>query len=334
MKIGFLPDFSGLKKLVETILTFAKNDFNPRIYLFVGLFLTASASVNYYFSIDDDYLEPLSGSIWGMFLYFLFYGFSYFSVAIPTLIWTGSKEILAKPTFWIRSIVFIAFIGIEGGVAISSDWLEGLGFEESTFWARKTIRQLESIFVWFPVYYLFLKWNDPGLKDGLYGIRLRYEDLKPYLSMLWVMIPLIALASFLPDFQHQYPVFKRVLVYLPGDSLLERSIFLAIYEFSYLLSFMSTELMFRGALIIGMSGILGQKAILPMVSTYMFLHFGKPLGESISSVFGGYILAVLAFQNRNIWGGIFIHTCVAFLMDLAAGWQLFPELYKMLIEKN
>jgi hypothetical protein len=332
MKTWFLPDFSGLKRLIITILTFARNDFNLRIYAFVGLFLTASASINYYFSIDDDYLEPLSGSIWGMFLYFLFYGFSYFSVAIPILIWTNSKETLSKPTFWIRSVLFIGFIGIEGGVAISPEWLSGFGLEYSEFWARKTLRQLESIFVWIPVYYIFLKWNDPSLKEGLYGIRWRFEDLKPYLSMLWVMVPLIAMASFLPDFQNQYPVFKRVLGYLPGNSILERSVSLAVYEFSYLLSFMTTELMFRGALIIGMSGILGPKAVLPMVSTYMFLHFGKPLGESISSVFGGYILAVLAFQNRNIWGGIFIHTCVALLMDLAAGWQLFPKLYDMLIE--
>jgi len=333
MKTVFLPNFSGLKKLVEVILTFAKADFSPKVYAYVAVFLSISAGLNYYFSIDDGYLEPLAGSLWGMFLYFLFYSFSYFGVAIPLLIWTNSASILRKPAFWIRSMVFLAFIGIEGGFAIAPEWIANLGFEESAYWARRTFRQLESILVWIPVYYLFLIWNDPGLKDGLYGIRWRYEDLKPYISMLWVMVPLVTAASFLPDFQNQYPVFKRILGHLPGATFSGRLISLALFEVSYLISFVNTELMFRGALIIGMSGLLGPKAILPMVSCYMFLHFGKPLGESISSVFGGYILAVLALQNRNIWGGIFIHTCVAFLMDFTAGCQLFTHIYQSILNQ-
>ena len=332
MPFNLAPGLSELKILIKKIIDFARQDFNLKIYAYTASFLTLSASVNYYFSIDDDYLEPLTGSIRGMFLYFLFYGFSYFSVAIPLMLWSDSNEKLKNPGFWIRSVVFVAFIGIEGGTAISYEWVQSLGFEESGYWARKTIRQLESIVVWLPVYFVFLKLSDPKLNDGLYGIRMRYEDLKPYTVMLWVMIPLIAAASFLPDFQKQYPTFKNVLPYLPGSELFVKIIALATYEISYLMSFMTTELMFRGALVIGMSGILGKKAVLPMVSTYMFLHFGKPLGESISSVFGGYILAVLAFQNRNIWGGIFIHSCVAFLMDLAAGLQLFPDLWKLLRE--
>ncbi len=35
---------------------------------------------------------------------------------------------------------------------------------------------------------------------------------------------------------------------------------------------------------------------------YVALHYGKPAGETISSFFGGYILGVLAYQSKNIWG--------------------------------
>ena len=52
------------------------------------------------------------------------------------------------------------------------------------------------------------------------------------------------------------------------------------------------------------------------------LHFGKPLGECISSVFGGYILGVIALYSRNIWGGVVLHMGVAALMELAAFSQL------------
>ena len=49
-----------------------------------------------------------------------------------------------------------------------------------------------------------------------------------------------------------------------------------------------------------------------------FLHFGKPAGEAISSIFGGYILGILAFRSRNIYGGLIAHLGVAWGMDWLA----------------
>jgi hypothetical protein len=92
----------------------------------------------------------------------------------------------------------------------------------------------------------------------------------------------------------------------------------AIYEFIYGFDFIFVELVFRGALVIGMASILGKDAILPMVSVYCFLHFGKPAGEAISSIFGGYILGVIAYYSRSIVGGCIIHIGVAFSMEIVA----------------
>jgi len=64
--------------------------------------------------------------------------------------------------------------------------------------------------------------------------------------------------------------------------------------------------------------VLGRGAVLTMVVTYCFLHFGKPLGESISSIFGGFILGVVAYETRSIWGGVILHMGIAWMMDLAA----------------
>jgi hypothetical protein len=268
----------------------------------------------------------MAGSWQGILGYLGFYGLAYFGMAIPLFAIRKRVDLIQNPRFWLLSCAFILFISVEGGIAIKEEWLEKIVFSSNTGYWRRTLRQWESILVWIPVYFIFQKRIQADLKDGLYGIRFRSEDFKPYLFMLWVMIPLVTLASFTGDFQDYYPVFKRVLPYLPGENNVEKLSFLGAYEASYLLSFTNTELMFRGALVIGMSQVLGHHCVLPMVSVYMFLHFGKPMGEAISSVFGGYILGVLAFQNRNIWGGIFIHTCVAFLMDLAAGLQLWEEL--------
>jgi hypothetical protein len=55
-----------------------------------------------------------------------------------------------------------------------------------------------------------------------------------------------------------------------------------------------------------------------MITVYCFLHFGKPAGEAISSIFGGYILGILAFRSRNIYGGLIAHLGVAWGMDWLA----------------
>ena len=310
-----------IKKLAQTVRQFAQADFRPGIYIYTAILLTVTASFNYYYRFDDDFLEPLKGEWICVWYYFLFYGFAYYAVAIPLLWTSGQQNLLQKPQFWIRSGFFIGMIALAGGLVVPFEWIEALDLKNYTMWTHKVARQIDVLVLGIPIYYLFMRWNEPTLKDGLYGIRLRSEDLKPYVHMLWVMVPLIAAASFLPDFQRQYPIFKRVLPYLPGLET-EKWICLSGFEASYVASFVGTELMFRGALVIGMSSLLGRNALLPMVSTYMFLHYGKPMGEAISSVFGGYILGILALQNRNIWGGIFIHSCVAFLMDVAAGLQL------------
>ncbi|HKK39955.1 MAG TPA: CPBP family intramembrane glutamic endopeptidase, partial [Cryomorphaceae bacterium] len=90
----------------------------------------------------------------------------------------------------------------------------------------------------------------------------------------------------------------------------------ALYEFFYGLDFISTELIFRGFLILGMHKYLGPYVVYPMVVSYCVLHFGKPLTEAISSIFGGYILGIIALYHRNIWGGVIIHVGVAWGMEI------------------
>jgi hypothetical protein len=99
---------------------------------------------------------------------------------------------------------------------------------------------------------------------------------------------------------------------------LERWEIAAIFEFIYGLNFLFVELIFRGALVIGMAVILGKNALLPMTSTYAFLHFGKPLGETIGAIFGGYALGVFALYSSCILGGFIVHVGVAYMMEFTA----------------
>jgi hypothetical protein len=59
-----------------------------------------------------------------------------------------------------------------------------------------------------------------------------------------------------------------------------------------------------------------------MAIFYCTIHFGKPLGECISSFFGGIILGVVSYHTRTIFGGFMVHVGIAWLMELAGSFPL------------
>ena len=75
-----------------------------------------------------------------------------------------------------------------------------------------------------------------------------------------------------------------------------------LFELSYGSDFFSVEIFFRGFLVIGFMKWAGKDAILPMACFYCTIHFGKPLGECISSYFGGMLLGIVSYNTKiNLW---------------------------------
>lgn len=147
----------------------------------------------------------------------------------------------------------------------------------------------------------------------LYGFRIKGISWKPYLIMLMIMVPLIALASTQPDFLAMYPKLKSIAsVYTEPRMTTGHKL---LFELSYGSDFFSIEFFFRGFLVLAFMHIAGKDAILPMAFFYCTIHFGKPLGECISSYFGGMILGIIVSETRSIWGGLMIHLGIAWLME-------------------
>jgi len=143
-------------------------------------------------------------------------------------------------------------------------------------------------------------------------------NARPYFLLLTFLLPLIAIAATRPDFLVVYPKVKN-LAFI--DNYAHPSWpWKLLYELSYGLDFLSIEVFFRGLLIVGLIRYAGDSVILPMAAFYCTIHFGKPLGECISSFFGGLILGVLAARTRSILGGLIVHLGLAWLMELA-GWM-------------
>jgi hypothetical protein len=166
----------------------------------------------------------------------------------------------------------------------------------------------------FRLAYLFIPvtiiWFFADRDIPLYGLSWKNHKPKLYWILLLCMLPLIAGASFLSDFLDYYPRFRRLDAYNPPAWKLW------CYELCYGLDFTSIELFFRGFVVIAFARYVGMNAILPMAAFYLSIHYGKPIGEAISSFFGGAILGVIAYHSRSVFGGIMVHAGIAWLMEI------------------
>ncbi len=188
--------------------------------------------------------------------------------------------------------------------SISANVLENEFWNNVIYWPLKGVILTTTL--------LFV-WRICSPRQPFYGTAAPVKTLRPYLYMLLIMVPLVAGAATQPDFLSVYPKMQKV-AYLQQASPWYLKL---LYELSYGSDFFSIELFFRGFLVLAFAKYVGEKAVLPMALFYCTIHFGKPLGECISSFFGGLVLGAVTLQTRSIWGGLMVHLGIAWLMELA-----------------
>lgn len=156
--------------------------------------------------------------------------------------------------------------------------------------------------------------------SSFYGLAFdRSVRLKPYFAVLIVALVLVTISTWSAGISSYYPVFKRSGVLQSAPELgIPRWLGIGIFETAYASNFITVELLFRGLFVFTLSKYLGKYAILPMAACYMVFHFGKPLVETLSSFFGGYLLGIFAFYTKNTWGGIILHIGTALFMEIMA----------------
>jgi hypothetical protein len=161
---------------------------------------------------------------------------------------------------------------------------------------------------------LFVIWLIFYRNNSFFGLTIKNFRWKPYLLMLVTMIPIIAAASTQEDFLQVYPKINNVNAVLIGAE--HKWFYKILYELAYGSDFITVELFFRGFLVLAFVKIAGKDAILPMACFYCAIHFGKPLGECISSYFGGMILGIVVLNTSSILGGLVVHLGIAWLMEM------------------
>jgi len=161
---------------------------------------------------------------------------------------------------------------------------------------------------------LILVWIKFDYEQPFYGCTLQGLHTIPYFIMILFMLPLIGIASTQPNFLDIYPKLKIIgAISSETDFSWWHKL---LFELSYGSDFITTELFFRGFLILAFIKWTGKDAILPMAVFYCTIHFGKPLGECISSYFGGLLLGIIVYNTRSIVGGLLVHLGIAWMMEL------------------
>ena len=280
--------------------------FSLLTWCFIFCFVVLSVWANDYWHIEYRlYQLPFFSSFLGFFFMYLIH--VYVGYCLINTVHQGPE----KPN-WRMHVLWVLACGIfafRAAFSQHSAWIEALS---NTLSAILNVRIYHNVFralyIMLPVclmWYLFE--ND---HSNLYGLTLKSMDFKLYGLLLLGMMPLIGLASMNDAFLDYYP--RAFKITNAGGNWFD----VLLYELFYALDFVAIELFFRGFMVIAFVRYLGIKAILPMALMYMSIHYGKPLGEAVSSFFGGSLLGVLCFYSRSIVGGIIVHIGIAWGMEL------------------
>ena len=310
-----------MKEIIIEIRDFLKADFNIYAYSYTIVFLTFALIFNYEYNFEDGYIDKNYGKLIGFIIYPLYYIAPYYIVIIPVLFIKKQQHKLKQSEFWVKSVIFFGTFGIMVAFWQHRTLLTDSNLNLSErFYIYRIFDEIKRFIPFLIIFFAVKSFYDKEDKH-LFGLRYKGMNYRPFFLMLILMIPLITIASFQTDFQQTYPQFNYWLY--EGVFGMSNKQIMGIFEFAYGLDFVSIELMYRGALVVGMAKILGREAVLPMVAAYVILHFGKPAGEAVSSFFGGFILGIHALAKRNILGGIIIHVGIAYSMEFAAVLQIY-----------
>jgi hypothetical protein len=303
-----------MKTVWKYLTQHLRQDFNTKAYALTFIFLAISIFINYTFNFNRQFLSSQQG-LQKFINYFLFYGVAYYLALLIISTTKKEKHFFYRKEFWLKSLLAIGALSLDSSLPFLQDWVYGFFSPELQYWTYKVVVNLISFFTILLPILIFYKAYD-NKEQHAYGLNAKAFDTRPYFQMLLIMLPILIAASFHPSFLRQYPMYKVT----SAHTFLGVREWVTImgYELAYALDFVTVEFLFRGFMVIGMATVLGRRAVLAMAVVYCFLHFGKPAGEAMSSVIGGYILGVVAFETKSIWGGVIVHVGIAWMMEIIA----------------
>lgn len=295
------------------IVDFIREDFRPLKYLFFFLAAAALFTAQVHFHFYDWAMKPSYADGTSMQTISCVYLTVYYTSLVVTLLLHHELWRLRQWQVWVLPLVLVCIQGAGQGFDAYTRWIKeaGLTAAENNFLSFTGSFFFRSVAI--VTLLCFFRWATTG-RFGLYGLTRSAKYLKVYGLIYAALVPLFVAVSFTPQFLSYYP--KMNITFCEGAFHWADWKLISLFELCYANDFLGVESMFRGALVIGLARWLGPRAVIPMALTYMSIHFGKPDLEMLSSVFGGYLLGILAYRTKHLWGGITIHLGIAMLFEV------------------
>ncbi|HTD92862.1 MAG TPA: CPBP family glutamic-type intramembrane protease [Chitinophagaceae bacterium] len=296
-----------MRAILGYIRSYAK-EVNKPILIFCTLFMAGFIWMNYHEKLEI-YLTSKMNLPWGDFTGHVLIFLTAFIIPHSLLYIRRAAKgpvspgfiacLLLAPMIFALKMAMNTHLDFNGAIEWKSYW------NDIVYWPLRMITLFGILLVCRQVFHRH---------EPLYGLTAKKLNYTPYLIMLLIMVPLIAAASTQADFLSVYPKMRMILP-LPEDAH-PGWWYKLLFELSYGSDFFSIELFFRGFVVIGFIKWVGKDAILPMACFYCTIHFGKPLGECVSSYFGGLLLGIVSYHTRSIYGGLMVHLGIAWMMEL------------------
>ncbi len=302
-----------MSAVLNYIRDFYQKEFRLYYFLIILLLTGTLIYLNYWHFLESRYVTGGKTKQGHFFGYYFLYFIPFASAFFLQLLFYKDCTYYKNYWFWIILVLSPAFFSFRVNFDLHHPLVKHIwNGDEQLFWLRSLNWVVRVFVVLIPVFIIWLikdKSNQP-----FYGTR-AIKGIKPYLIMLLIMVPLIALASTQKDFLEMYPKAK----FLAELELSSKKWHYLFYELCYGFDFISIEFFFRGFLILSLLKICGPHCIIPVACFYCTIHFGKPMGEAISSFWGGLLLGIISYNTRSIWGGLIVHLGIAWLMEIG-GW--------------
>jgi len=299
-----------MKSIFGYLKKHLREDFNAASYLIIAAFLAVSILLNYRFDLYKEFINTRHDMVKVICLALVYAVAYYLPLTVHCLI-TKNTAALKSHRMWILSSLGILILAVDVGAPYLDELIDLLPAEVRLL-AYKSAKNLLSVFtVLLPLIALY---HYQPHRRSFYGLTLREFDYRPYFAILLILLPILAIASFTDNLGAYYPMYKTTPAHLYWQ--VPEWVPVLIYEFAYGWDFLTVEMMYRGFFVVVLCTYLGRPSVIAMASLYCFLHFGKPELEAISSIFGGYILGVIALETRSIYGGVIIHIGIAWMMEL------------------
>lgn len=305
-----------MKKVLGFLIDYQRKHFDLRLYLSIAAFLLISLFLNYKFNFENEFIDSTYKSPLHWFNMFWWQGMPFLVVCFLLYLFGKKREWLTSRDFWLKFFIGFGLLALDRSFYLHeylSNYLTGADF----YFIKKCVRWGSGLFTVVLPLMILSHFIEKENEQVYYGLAIKKFDLRPYFTLLGIAVIFIAIGSFFGDIQRYYPRFMHSQG-VQFATLHEIPVWVAasIYELCYGSDFLGVEVLFRGFLVFAFARTLGGYAVLPMIATYCFLHFGKPLPEAASSIFGGYILGIVSYNTRNVWGGVIIHIGVAWSMEL------------------